>query len=216
VSPLEFIPVAEETGMILDIGRWVLETACVQIKNWENGTHTRDLRIAVNVSVKQFYQDAFVEEVRNIVTRYAIDPSKLKLELTESMVLEDADEAIAKMGRLKSLGIRFSMDDFGTGYSSLSYLKRLPFDQVKIDKSFVDGVNEHADDRFIASTVISMGRLLSIEVIAEGVENGKQYEFLKALGCRFFQGYLFGKPEPAREVESRIEQYARTGDANKL
>jgi diguanylate cyclase (GGDEF)-like protein/PAS domain S-box-containing protein len=215
VSPYEFIPIAEETGMILDIGKWALEAACIQLKDWERAGHTRNMSIAVNVSVKQFYQAAFVEDVRKIVAHYAIDPSKLKLELTESIVLEKVEEAIENMHLLKSLGISLSMDDFGTGYSSLSYLKRLPFDQVKIDKSFVAGVNEHANDRFIASTVIGMGKLLGINVIAEGVENDKQYEFLKALGCQSFQGYLFGKPEPARNVEMRLAHRSPADDAHK-
>lgn len=207
VSPDEFIAVAEATGMILDIGRWVLETACAQIKAWESQTYMSDLKVSVNVSIKQFYQQTFVDEVRDIVMRYAINPTRLKLELTESVILEDAEEAIIKMTQLKTLGIRLSMDDFGTGYSSLSCIKRLPFDQVKIDKSFVNGVNEDANDRFIVSTVVGMGKLLGISVIAEGVENTEQFTLLKELGCEFFQGHLFGKAEPVKAFEQRCAQW---------
>jgi EAL domain-containing protein (putative c-di-GMP-specific phosphodiesterase class I) len=204
VPPDEFIPVAEETGMIHSLGRWVLETACAQLKVWESLPVARDLSIAVNISAKQFHHPAFLDEVRDILTRHAIDPAKLTLELTENMVLEPVEEAVGKMQRLKSLGLALSMDDFGTGYSSLSYLKNLPFDQTKIDKSFVQGVKDDAGDAFIASTVITMGKLLDMNVIAEGVENSHQHEALKELGCRMFQGYLFGKPAPIQDMESRL------------
>ncbi|MGR8935080.1 MAG: putative bifunctional diguanylate cyclase/phosphodiesterase [Gammaproteobacteria bacterium] len=207
ISPEEFIPVAEATGMILDIGRWALETTCAQIKAWESHVYMRNLKVSVNVSIKQFYQQGFVDEVRDIVMRYAIDPAKLKLELTESVILEDAEAAIVKMTQLKNFGIRLSMDDFGTGYSSLSCIKRLPFDQVKIDKSFVTGVIEDANDRFIVSTVVGMGRLLGISVIAEGVENREQFELLKEFGCEFFQGYWFGKAESAEAFRQRCAQW---------
>ncbi|HLF98525.1 MAG TPA: EAL domain-containing protein, partial [Methylococcaceae bacterium] len=204
IPPDEFIPLAEETGMIHNLGRWVLETACAQLKDWESLPVARELNIAVNISPKQFHHPAFVEEVREIMTRYTIDPAKLTLELTENMVMEPVEEAVGKMQRLKSLGLALSMDDFGTGYSSLSYLKNLPFDQTKIDKSFVAGIQENAGDAFIASTVITMGKLLEMNVIAEGVEDKDQHEALKQLGCRAFQGYLFGRPAPVGEVEDRF------------
>lgn len=204
VPPDEFIPLAEETGAILKLGRWVLETACAQIKDWETLPQARNLCIAVNVSPRQFHHPAFVEEVRDIMTRFAINPSRLKLELTENMVMETVEGAIEKMQRLKSLGVTLSMDDFGTGYSSLSYLKNLPFDQTKIDKSFVAGLQEDAGDAFIAATVINMGKLLEVDVIAEGVESEEQLEALKQLGCLAFQGYLFGRPAPVREMEERL------------
>jgi diguanylate cyclase (GGDEF)-like protein/PAS domain S-box-containing protein len=200
IHPMEFIPLAEETGFIGEIGKWVLETACAQLMHWGRKPETQRLSIAVNVSVRQFYQPGFVDQVRAIIAQYGIDAARLKLELTESIVLKNIDEAIALMRELKTLGLTLSMDDFGTGYSSLNYLKRLPFDQVKIDKSFVQGVAGNANDVFIISTVIMLGQLLNMSVIAEGVEDLTQYEHLKALGCKLFQGYYFGKPMPANEL----------------
>ncbi|QFY44463.1 EAL domain-containing protein [Candidatus Methylospira mobilis] len=197
VPPMEFIPLAEETGFILDIGKWVLEAACAQLMRWSRKPETQRLSVAVNVSVRQFYQPGFVDQVRGIAAQYAIDPALLKLELTESIVLQNVEEAIAE---LKVLGVTLSMDDFGTGYSSLSYLKQLPFDQVKIDKSFVQGIGYNSNDIFIVSTVITLGRLLGMSVIAEGVEDIKQYEHLRELGCKLFQGYYFGRPKPADEL----------------
>ncbi|WNV06109.1 EAL domain-containing protein [Candidatus Methylospira mobilis] len=200
VPPMEFIPLAEETGFILDIGKWVLEAACAQLMRWSRKPETQRLSVAVNVSVRQFYQPGFVDQVRGIAAQYAIDPALLKLELTESIVLQNVEEAIAMMRELKVLGVTLSMDDFGTGYSSLSYLKQLPFDQVKIDKSFVQGIGYNSNDIFIVSTVITLGRLLGMSVIAEGVEDIKQYEHLRELGCKLFQGYYFGRPKPADEL----------------
>ena len=204
IPPVQFIPLAEETGIILIIGRWVLETACAQLKAWKNLPSTQKLSIAVNISAKQFYQPDFVEEVREIMAKYAIEPSQLKLELTESMVLKEMDAAIEKMLELKSIGVILSMDDFGTGYSSLSYLKNLPFDQIKIDKSFVEGIKENSNDAFIVHSVFALGKLMGINVVAEGVENSDQDQLLKSLGCTVFQGYLFGKPVPVEELESQL------------
>ena len=205
IPPVQFIPLAEETDIILIIGRWVLETACAQLKAWKNQLWTCNLSIAVNVSAKQFYQPGFVDEVRNIMAQYAIEPTQLKLELTESMVLKEMDAAVAKMLELKSIGVLLAMDDFGTGYSSLSYLKNLPFDQIKIDKSFVEGIKKDNNDAFIVHSVFTLGKLMGINVVAEGVENIEQDELLKSLGCMVFQGYLFGKPVPIEELERLIE-----------
>ncbi|MFZ2407794.1 MAG: EAL domain-containing protein, partial [Methylobacter sp.] len=205
ILPVQFIPLAEETGIILVIGRWVLETACAQLKAWRNLPSTRNLSIAVNVSGKQFYQPGFVDEVREIMEQYAIEPSQLKLELTESMVLKEMDVAVAKMLELKSIGVLLSMDDFGTGYSSLSYLKNLPFDQIKIDKSFVEGIKENSNDSYIISSVFALGKFMGINVVAEGVEDVEQDELLKSMGCTVFQGYLFGKPVPVEELESWLQ-----------
>jgi diguanylate cyclase (GGDEF)-like protein/PAS domain S-box-containing protein len=204
ILPDQFIPVAEETDIILSIGRWVLETACAQLKTWRNRPLTQKLSIAVNVSPKQFYQPGFVDEVREIMVQYAIEPMQLKMELTESMVLKEIDIAIAKMIELKAIGIVLVMDDFGTGYSSLSYLKNLPFDQIKIDKSFMDGIKQNNNDAYIIHSVITLGRLMEIAVIAEGVEDSEQDELLKSLGCTVFQGYLFGRPVPVEELESQL------------
>ncbi len=199
--PDQFIPLAEETDIILIIGRWVLETACAQLKAWKNQSSAKKLSIAVNVSAKQFYQPGFVDEVREIMAQYDIEPTQLKLELTESMVLKEMDTAVAKMLELKAIGVVLAMDDFGTGYSSLSYLKNLPFDQIKIDKSFVYGIKKNNNDAFIVHSVFTLGKLMGINVVAEGVENIEQDELLKSLGCTVFQGYLFGKPVPIEELE---------------
>lgn len=201
IFPDQFIPLAEETDIILIIGRWVLEAACAQLKAWKNQPSTRNLSIAVNVSAKQFYQPGFVDDVHEIMKQYAVEPMQLKLELTESMVLKEMDTAVAKMLELKAIGVVLAMDDFGTGYSSLSYLKNLPFDQIKIDKSFVYGIKKNNNDAFIVHSVFTLGKLMGINVVAEGVENIEQDELLKSLGCTVFQGYLFGKPVPAEELE---------------
>jgi diguanylate cyclase (GGDEF)-like protein/PAS domain S-box-containing protein len=207
VPPVQFIPLAEETDIILSIGRWVLETACAQLKTWKVISSTQNLTIAVNVSAKQFYQPNFVDEVKEIITYYDIEPSQLKLELTESMVLKKVETTIGKMLSLKALGITLSMDDFGTGYSSLSYLRILPFDQIKIDKSFIEGILENRTDAFIVSSVLQLGQLIGINVIAEGVETSQQFDLLRSLGCTGFQGYLFGKPVPVNDIENRLFQY---------
>lgn len=199
VPPIKFIPLVEENGLILPIGQWVLETACRQIKDWEADPFTSDLQLAVNVSAGQFHQPDFVARVSELLQQTAIIPSRLKLELTESMVLDDVDDTIAKMQALKQLGVRFSMDDFGTGYSSLSYLTRLPLDQLKIDQSFVRNIGTKPTDAVIVQTIIGMAGNLGIEVIAEGVETSEQRDFLERTGCRLFQGYLFGKPVPVEE-----------------
>ena len=201
ISPADFIPFAEETGLILPIGQWVLKTACAQLKIWEGNAHTRHLQLAVNVSSRQFYQKDFVEQVLLVISQNAIDPNKLKLELTESSVLEDIDGTIIKMNALRKIGVRFSMDDFGTGYSSLSKLKKLPLDQLKIDQSFVRDISTDRDDAIIVDTIIAMANKLNMEVIAEGVETTAQRIFLTQHDCQLFQGYLFSKPVPIEEFE---------------
>lgn len=196
VFPGQFIAIAEETGLILPIGQWVLETACRQIKLWEEHPSTRDLQLAVNVSARQFHQADFVAQVDELIKRTGIIPSRLKLELTESMVLIDVNDTVIKMHALKRLGVRFSMDDFGTGYSSLSYLTQLPLDQLKVDQSFVRNIGIKSTDAVIVQTIIGMANNLNMEAIAEGVETQAQRDFLKNAGCFRYQGYLFGKPEP--------------------
>jgi diguanylate cyclase (GGDEF)-like protein/PAS domain S-box-containing protein len=206
IPPGRFIPLAEETGFILPLGQWVIETACAQLRAWEKEPRLRHLAIAVNVSAHQFRQADFVEQVKAAATRYCIDPSKLKLELTESLVIHNVEEAISKMQQLKSFGIVFSMDDFGTGHSSLSYLKRLPLDQLKIDQSFVRDIATDPSDAVIVQTVINMGKTLGLDVIAEGVENENQLWLLRQYGCNAYQGYLFGRPEAAADLERHFAE----------
>lgn len=199
ISPAMFIPVAEDTGLILPIGQWVLQTACEQLKEWESNPLTGELSLAVNVSARQFRQPAFVKQVSDMIKLTSINPSRLKLELTESTVLENVVDTINKMHALKSIGVRFSMDDFGTGYSSLAYLTQLPLDQLKIDQSFVRNIGIKTTDSMIVQTIIGMANNLGIEVIAEGVETDAQRDFLWEAGCRLYQGYLFGRPVPVKE-----------------
>jgi len=205
VSPMEFIPLAEETGLILPIGQWVLETACAQLRAWQEGARTMDLALAVNVSAKQFHQPDFVTQVEEAVQRHGIIPRLLKLELTEGMLLDNIEETIATMNALKEIGIQFSLDDFGTGYSSLQYLKRLPLDQIKIDQSFVRDITSDPNDAAIVQTIIAMAETLGFDVIAEGVETEAQREFLELRGCTQYQGYLFSKPIPIEQFEALLK-----------
>jgi len=206
ISPLQFIPLAEKIGLILPIGAWVMESACRQIKAWESNPHTRDLQLAVNVSGRQFRQADFVAQVTEILDRTAINPQRLKLELTESIVIDNVENSIAKMQALKQTGVCFSMDDFGTGYSSLSYLTQLPLDQLKIDQSFVRNIGTKTTDAVIVQTIIGMANNLGMEVIAEGVETEAQRDFLKDAGCLRYQGYLFGKPVPVEQFEAQLKR----------
>lgn len=206
VSPAEFIPIAEDSGLILPIGEWVLKTACAQLKAWSMQAHSRNYQLAINVSARQFHQVDFVSQVAACLRQSAIDPTRLKLELTESIVLDNIDEVIERMQRLKTLGVSFSMDDFGTGYSSLSYLKRLPLDQVKIDQSFVRDISHDPNDAAIVRAILAMSQSLGLNVIAEGVETQAQHEFLLTNGCMAFQGYLFGKPMPIDDWEKRFTE----------
>ena len=204
VSPAQFIPLAEETGLILPIGLWVLETACAQIAEWQRSELTRHLMLAVNVSPKQFRQQSFVAQVKSAVSHHGIDPKLLKLELTESLLIENIDETVTTMNALNEIGVQFSLDDFGTGYSSLQYLKRLPLDQLKIDQSFIRDLGENESDNAIVSTVIAMAHNLNLEAIAEGVELEEQRQLLLSNGCTHYQGYLFGKPMPVTEFEALL------------
>jgi diguanylate cyclase (GGDEF)-like protein/PAS domain S-box-containing protein len=201
VPPGEFIPLAEEIGLILSIGLWVLESVCEQIRLWQYDPLLGELNVAVNVSVHQFRHFDFVAQVKAVLDKSGIKPSRLKLELTESLILNDVEDSISKMQQLKSLGVDFSMDDFGTGYSSLSYLKRLPLDQIKIDQSFVRDINTDPNDAVIVQTIIAMASTLGLGVMAEGVETEEQRKFLELSGCSAFQGYLFGKAIPVEQFE---------------
>ncbi|WPL12708.1 MULTISPECIES: sensor domain-containing protein [Thiorhodovibrio] len=197
IPPSVFIPLAEETGLILPLGDWVLDQACAQLARWAGQPRTATLTLAVNVSAHQFHQPDFVEHIRAVLSRHGITPERLKLELTETLLVKDVKDAAAKMEALKALGISFSLDDFGTGYSSLAYLKRLPLDQLKIDQSFVHDLLENSSDAAIVDAIISMARNLGLAVIAEGVETVAQHSFLLKHGCDAFQGFLFGRPGPA-------------------
>jgi diguanylate cyclase (GGDEF)-like protein/PAS domain S-box-containing protein len=204
ISPLQFISVCEQTGLILPLGLWVLARACEQLKLWQDDALTRDLVLAVNVSATQFRQADFVPEVERVLKESGANPSRLKLELTESVVLEQVEETILKMREINRLGVGFSMDDFGTGYSSLQYLKRLPLDQIKIDQSFVRDIATDPNDAAIVQTVIAMTEAMGLTVIAEGVETEAQFEFLDLRGCNAFQGYLFSKPVPLDQFEALL------------
>ncbi len=204
VAPCEFIPLAEETGLILPIGRWVLETACQRLKAWARDRRSRDLNLSVNVSARQFNQPDFVEQVAETLHATGAPAERLVLELTESVVLDDVAGAADKMNAIKELGVRFAVDDFGTGYSSLAYLTRLPLDQIKIDRSFVRNLPGSANDAAVAHTIITLAESLGLAVIAEGVETEAQRRFLERHGCPSFQGFLFGKPMPIDVFEAKL------------
>ena len=201
LGPDEFILLAEETGLILPLGAWVIETACAQIAAWANRPETADITVAVNISALQFRQPEFVEQVLSALQRTGADPGKLRLELTESMLVNDVESTIEKMSLLIANGLKFSLDDFGTGYSSLSYLKRLPLDQLKIDKSFIRDLLADNSSGAIAQAIIALGRAMGLRVIAEGVETDEQRTFLSGMGCNSFQGYLFSRPQPIEKFQ---------------
>jgi EAL domain-containing protein (putative c-di-GMP-specific phosphodiesterase class I) len=202
VMPDEFIPLAEDTGLILPLGQWVLETACAQLAAWAQSPDMAHLTLAVNVSARQFGQSDMVEQVLAAVDAAGAPPGRLKLELTESLLLENAEDIIRKMMALKERGVGFSLDDFGTGYSSLSYLKRLPLDELKIDQSFVRDLLTDPDDAAIARTILALGHSLGRGAIAEGVETQGQRDFLAGLGCYRYQGYFFSQPVPVACFEA--------------
>ena len=204
VSPAQFIPLAEEIHLIQDIGRWVLHEACRLLRSWRDDATLSRVPLAINVSGRQFCEPHFVADTTQALADHGVAPSRLKFELTESVVVADIDESIAKMRELQQRGIRLAMDDFGTGYSSLSYLRRLPFDQIKIDRSFVASMLRDRSDQFIVHSVVQMGQLLGIEVIAEGVETAEQRQALLTAGCSLYQGYLFGKPMPIEDFEAFV------------
>ncbi len=203
VSPIELVPVAEEIGLIHEIGRWVLGRACRQLKEWSQSGPGRRLRLAVNVSPKQLAGDAFVDQVIDILARTGADPQLLELEVTEGLPIQDIEEVIPKMQALRSLGVRFAIDDFGIGYSSLSYLRQLPISVLKIDRSFVAGM-AHPEGETLVHTIVQMARSLDLTVIAEGVESGWQWDMLMLHGCDQYQGYLFGRPVPVEVFDREL------------
>ena len=199
VSPAEFIPAAEESGLIIPLGHWVMETACTQLALWAKRPELSALTLSVNVSANQFRQLGFVDDVLGILASTGANPHRLKLELTESLLVSDVADTIEKMFALKSKGVGFSLDDFGTGYSSLSYLKRMPLDQLKIDQSFVRDILVDPNDAAIANTIVALAHSLGLGVIAEGVETEPQREFLAKCGCHAYQGYLFSRPQSSED-----------------
>ena len=209
VPPDVFIPMAEQSGLILPLGDWVLQRACERLVQWSGNVLTRELSLAVNVSARQFAQPGFVDDVQHALAHSGANPARLKLEITETAIIGDLDEIAAKLRQLREMGIRISLDDFGTGYSSLAYLSRLPLDQLKIDRSFISRLPEEGNDATVSQTIIGMGRGLGLEVIAEGVETEAQRDFLAMHGCDAFQGYLFARPLPLAEFETLLLQHAR-------
>ncbi len=213
ISPAQFIPMAEETGLIVPIGEWVLEEACDQLVNWSQRPDMNHLVVAVNVSAKQMFDEQFVEKVRNIVLCSGANPAHLKLELTESVLVKNIGEVKAKMDQLKQFGMAFSLDDFGTGYASLTYLKQLPFDQIKMDGSFVVDVLKDERSAAIARLMIDLARVLKLEVVAEGIETVEQHACLRGMGCSIFQGYLFSKPVRPDMFFQHLDGFRQAGAA---
>ena len=204
VAPGDFIPLAEETGLIIPIGLWVLDQACACLSRWAGRPETGELSLAVNISARQFRQPDFVAQVSAALERHGADPRRLKLELTESLLLEGVDDVVAKMQQLQAMGVSFSLDDFGTGYASLAYLKRYPFEQLKVDRSFIGDITSNPDGAAIVRAIIVMGDTLRLHVVAEGVELDEQHAYLVEHGCCLFQGYLFGRPMSFAALESVI------------
>ncbi len=204
ISPVKFIPIAEENGLIIPLGKWVLETACKQIKEWHN-KGLKKILVAVNISLKQFQDKGFVEMVQRILKETGLEPQYLCLEITESVAMENEDYAIKVLNKLKTMGIKVAIDDFGTGYSSLEYLTKFPLDTLKIDKSFILNIKDNENDASIASTIIAMGHNLKLGVTAEGVETLEQLEYLKSQKCNNIQGYLFSKPVDGKALEQLLD-----------
>ncbi len=204
VSPLQFIGIAEESSLILDIGEWVLDSACAQLARWAGEPALSKLSVAVNVSARQFREASFVDSVAAVIDRHRFAPGRLKLELTESVIVNDVDDVVSKMHRLRAMGVSLSMDDFGTGYSSLAYLKKLPLDQIKIDQSFTRDITTDPNDAVMVKTIIDLARNFRLHVIAEGVETAEQLAFLRENGCPAYQGYLFGRPVEVAAFEALV------------
>jgi diguanylate cyclase (GGDEF)-like protein len=213
VSPATFIPLAEETGLIVPLGRWVLERACRQVREWQRAYPDLDpLTVSVNLSTRQLQQAGIVDEVAAALQATGIDPALVVLEITESALMQDLESTSDRLRQLKALGVRLAVDDFGTGYSSLSYLQRLPVDILKIDKSFVDGVAANAQQNAFAQTIIQMGRTLHLQTVAEGIESGDQRDELHKLGCDLGQGYFFARPLDSASVEALLRERASADD----
>jgi len=199
IPPNKFIPIAEATGLIVPIGEWVIHEACKQLRLWIEQGHT-DLVMAINLSARQFFQKSLLETIQRELDETGVPSANLEFELTESMMMNNVEETIATLNKMKELGLQLSIDDFGTGYSSLSYLKKFPIHKLKIDKSFVDGLPHDSDDLAIVQAIIGISHALQLKVIAEGVETIEQYDLLRSFDCNEIQGYYFSKPLPAESV----------------
>ena len=208
VPPAEFIPLAEETGLIVDIGAWVLKTACAQVRGWQRMGHGR-LELAVNISARQFQDKDLVATIAAAVEESGMQPGLIELELTESVIMRDAPEAARRLKELTALGIRLAIDDFGTGYSSLGYLKAFPISTLKIDRSFVRDIDRDPNSAALAQAILALASSLKLKVVAEGVETKEQFEQLRASGCQELQGYIFSKALPPEELLALLEQGAR-------
>lgn len=202
ISPADFIPLAEETGLIIPLGQWITEHACEILKKWQQEPDKAGMQLSINVSAKQFQQPEFVEQVQHLIEKHRIAPHRLKLELTESLLMDNISGVTNRIKRLKAIGVNFALDDFGTGYSSLSYLMQIPFDTLKIDVSFVRNMLDSAEKAQIVHTIIQLGESLGLNIVAEGVETPEQFTHLSRLNCDTFQGYLFSKPVPEAEFSA--------------
>jgi EAL domain-containing protein (putative c-di-GMP-specific phosphodiesterase class I) len=207
VPPTAFIPIAEETGMIIEIGEWVVGQACAQLARWRDAG-IRDITMSVNVSVLQLLRGDLTQRLCDILAEHDIAPNQLELELTESMVMANAEQSITTLRQLKAVGVTLAIDDFGTGYSSLSYLKRLPIDALKIDKEFVGDITTDPDDEAITATVITMAHSLGLNVVAEGVESAEQVEYLREQGCDEIQGHWLSVPLPPDQCLAFLRERA--------
>jgi EAL domain-containing protein (putative c-di-GMP-specific phosphodiesterase class I) len=214
VPPGDFIGLAEQTGLILPLGLWVLEAACAQLAHWAGRPGLENLSIAINVSAHQFHQADFVAQVLDVLARTGAQARLLKLELTESLLVNNVEDVIDKMSVLKTHGVGFSLDDFGTGYSSLAYLKRLPLDQLKIDQGFVRDILVDPNDTAISRTIVALADSLGLQVIAEGVENQAQRDMLASQGCHAYQGYLFSRPLASEVFEAQVATQVGANDSH--
>lgn len=209
ISPMEFIPLAEETGIILALGSWVMETACQQMKTWQT-THPELVNMSINVSARQFWQDDFVEQVVAILEKTAVNRNYIEFELTETVVLDEVESAIATMMELKNIGISLSIDDFGTGYSSLNYLQQLPVDVLKIDRTFISDLGRNKSDSAIVRSILALAENFELKVVAEGIETSEQQHILTSLGCHYGQGYYFCMPMSADDVTLHLDEQRQT------
>jgi len=204
IPPLEFIPIAEDTGLIVPIGRWVLNEACREAVSWDN-----DMRIAVNLSPVQFREASLVDDIKLALKKTGLPPSRLELEITETVMMQNAEQTILKLTELNAMGVKISMDDFGTGYSSLNYLRNFSFDKIKIDRSFINELGKDNECDSIVRAIISLADCLSVSTTAEGVETSEQLDALREMGCEEAQGYFFSPPRPAREVQEILQSMRR-------